>query len=319
VTASLGLATSTSAPETGVAAPSADTGPPADRLLRRMKNKATSKLSTLLLPLVRRAARSHIGGESLDDAICVAQRLAGEGLPNTLGFWDTKDDTSRQVADRYLDVIAQLAQSGLNSYVSIKPPALRFDAGLATEIALAARSAHLRIHCDSHGPDVASASHDMENVILGTLGPERTSTTLPGRWLRSLDDANWVIDNGLGVRVVKGQWPDPDDPHRDMHEGFLEVVQRLAGRAIHVRVATHDVPLAAEAIARLRHAGTSCEVELLFGRPLQAPLRWAREHRVPVRVYVPFGKGYVPSAIGLLRHNPKLALHILRGVLTADL
>jgi len=267
-----------------------------------------------LLPLVRHVARDHVGGESVDDALCVARRFADEGLPSTLGFWDTAEDTGRQVADIYLGAIAQLAESCLDSYVSVKPPALRFDVSLAAEIARAARRAHIRVHCDSHGPEVATPSHAMEDAMLTVLSPERVSTTLPGRWSRSLGDADWVIAKGLGVRVVKGQWPDPAEPQRDMRAGFLEVIHRLSGRARHVRVATHDVPLAAEAIARLRHAGTSCELELLFGRPMTSALRWAALHRVPVRVYVPFGKGYVPSAIGLLRHNPKLALHVLRSL-----
>jgi len=293
---------------------STDTGPPAEPALRRLKDQALGKASAFLLPLVRRAARGHVGGESIDDAMCVARRFAVEGFPSTLGFWDTADDTGRQVADIYLGAIAHLADSSLDSYVSVKPPALRFDTSLAAEIAANARRARIRLHCDSHGPEVATASHAMEEAMLTVLGPERVSTTLPGRWSRSLGDADWVVDKGLSVRVVKGQWPDPAEPQRDMRAGFLEVIHRLSGRAGHVRVATHDVPLAAEAIGRLRHAGTSCELELLFGRPMKSSLRWAALNRVPVRVYVPFGKGYVPSVIGLLRHNPKLALHLLRSL-----
>ena len=81
-------------------------------------------------------------------------------------------------------------------------------------------------------------------------------------------------------------------------------------------VASHDVSLAAEAISRLRAAGTPCELELLFGRPMAESMRWARENGVGVRVYVPFGKGYIPSAIGLLKHNSRLGLRILRGLVS---
>jgi proline dehydrogenase len=153
----------------------------------------------------------------------------------------------------------------------------------------------------------------MEQTML-ELGVE-VSTTLPGRWKRSLADADWAVEQGMTVRVVKGQWPDPADPERDLRQGFLEVIEQLAGRARHVRVASHDVEIAERAIGRLRRAGTSCELELLFGMPMKRPLAWAKENGAPVRIYVPFGKGFIPSAIGILKHNPRLALRVAKNVM----
>jgi proline dehydrogenase len=125
------------------------------------------------------------------------------------------------------------------------------------------------------------------------------------------------VDRGLAVRVVKGQWPDPADPHRDPRAGLLEVVDRLAGRGRHVRVASHDVPLAAEAVRRLRRAGTPCELELLYGMPLTRSLRWADASGVPVRIYVPYGRGYTPYAVAQLRRNPRLLWRLLRELVPA--
>jgi len=293
---------------------SIDTGPPPSTGLRRLKEVVVGSASSVLLPVLQRAARSHVGGETLDDALAVAHRLVHEGTPSTLGFWDTPAYGPRQVAGVYLDTIDAIAKSRLDSYVSLKPPALRFDAGVAAELGAAARAAGVRVHCDSHGPDVAAPSHAMERTLVEHCGAEAVSTTLPGRWRRSLADADWAIEQGIGVRVVKGQWPDPADPARELRHGFLEVVDRLAGRARHVRVATHDVALATEAVARLRRASTPCELELLFGMPMKSALRWASEAAVPVRIYVPFGKGFIPSAIGTLKHNPRLALRIVMNL-----
>ena len=293
---------------------SADTAPPSETTLLRLKHKVLGRALAFMLPLVQRAARSHVGGETIDDALCVARRLAQEKLPNTLGFWDTSEYSARQVTDVYVDAIEQAAKSGLDSYLSIKPPALRFDPELAAEVGAAAHKAGVRVHCDSHGCDVAEASHAMEQAMVDQIGAVNLSTTLPGRWSRSLKDADWAIERGLSVRVVKGQWPDPAEPHRDLRAGFLEVVDRLTGRARHVRVASHDVSMAAEAIARLARAGTSCELELLFGMPMARSLRWASENGVRVRIYVPFGKGYIPSAIGILKNNPQLILRVISNL-----
>lgn len=300
---------------------SADTGPPElppPTTLSRLRASASATVSAAIMPLMQRAGRAYMGGETVGDALSIARRLSAENLPTTLGFWDTKDYTARQVADICLGAIRSLAESGLDSYLSIKPPALRFDPALTAALAGAAHQSGVRVHCDSHGPEVAAASHAMEQAMLDHLEAGSLSTTLPGRWSRSLTDADWAIEQGIRVRVVKGQWPDPAEPDRDMSAGYLEVIDRLAGRARHVGVATHDVPLAAEAIARLRAAGTPFELELLYGMPMAPSLRWAEAERAPVRVYVPFGKGFIPSAVGVLRRNPRLAWLVLKDLVSPE-
>lgn len=296
-----------------------DTAPPLAQVSRFQgwKQSLKARVSASILPVLKYAARPYVGGDTIDDASCVAHRLAREGSASTLGFWDTAEHGGRQVADSYLAAIDRLAAENLDSYVSIKLPALRFDSTLTLELAAAAATRRIRLHCDSHGPDVVDRSNAMLDSMLDGFGAGWLGTTLPGRWSRSLKDADWAIARGLNVRVVKGQWPDPDDPQRDMAAGFLQVIDRLAGRAAHVAVATHDLKLASEAIGRLRAAGTSCELELLFGGRFGPLLNWARANGVATRVYVPFGEGFVPDALGLLRHNPRLIWSIVRNRLMA--
>jgi proline dehydrogenase len=132
--------------------------------------------------------------------------------------------------------------------------------------------------------------------------------TIPGRWLRSPDDASRAADWKLRVRVVKGQWADPAQPEMDMRRGFLDVIDRLRGRTTCVAVASHDVPLAREALTRLLDAWTPCELELLHGLPHHASLRMATQLGVPVRFYVPHGKAWLPYALSQAKKNP----HIIR-------
>jgi proline dehydrogenase len=286
-----------------------DTAPPeAERIsaLRRLKLQAVDGLSAAIMPVVKAAARPYVGGETIEDALCVAERLAGEGMTATLGYWDVCRDGGRRVADIDVNAIRAIAACGLDGYISVKPPALRFDATLAGELADAAADTGRRLHCDSHGPEVADRANAMLQAMIGRRGGLRLGTTLPGRWRRSLDDADWAIARNLNVRVVKGQWPDLSDPKRDLAGGFLEVIDRLAGRACHVAVATHETALAVEAVGRLKAAGTPCEIELLFGMPALPLVRWAAANGVAVRIYVPFGDGFVPNAIRVLKRNPRL-------------
>ena len=52
--------------------------------------------------------------------------------------------------------------------------------------------------------------------------------------------------------------------------------------------------------------------------PMAPALRWAKENDAPVRIYVPFGKGFIPSAVGVLRRNPRLAWLVLKDLVGAE-
>ncbi len=297
------------------------TEPPPDTAAkgwRRLRSGLVKRTSAIVMPIAQRVARDHFGGETVDDAICVAQRFATDGYPNTLGFWPVGTESARDMTDQYIASIDALAASGLDGHLSVKPPAVLFDPELAREIAEHARARNVGLHCDSHGIESVDPTRDMAECMLAHLSPANVGTTLPGRWRRSVEDADWAIERGLRVRVVKGQWPDPADPERDMGLGCLEVIDRLAGRAHHVAMASHDLPLLMEAIARLRQAGTDCEIQLIFGMPIAPILLWAKSNGVPVRIYIPYGKGFIPNAIGTLRRNPRLALRMLKGMVTRD-
>lgn len=277
--------------------------------------------SSCLWPLARRAARGYIAGPELGDALRVSDQLGGHEFRSTVGFWDGEGDSPRSVADQYLAALDALAARrcevssdvGRDSYLSIKLPALRFSAELLGEVADHAAKQQVRLHFDSHGPETADATWQAI-VALAASGPE-LSSTLPGRWRRSIDDAELAIAHGVTARVVKGQWRDIEQPEVDLREGFLNVIDRLAGRVPHVAVASHDAPLAAEALRRLRASETSCDLELLYGLPQRAALDVAAELDVPVRFYVPYGRAYLPYCLAQARRQPRLIWWLLRDSL----
>lgn len=267
--------------------------------------------SHYLSPLAARAARAYIAGPEIEDAVRVSRQLAARGFTATIGFWDGPDDMPRSVADCYLAALDAIAAAKLDAYLSIKLPGLRGSQTLVDEVLARAKQHRIQIHFDSHGPETADEA--WQAIARAAADRELSlSATLPGRWRRSLDDAETAIAHNIAVRVVKGQWADSEAPDLDMREGFLHVVDRLAGRARHVAVASHDAPLAAESTRRLRAANTRCELELLYGLPERRSLRQAGEDRTPVRFYVPYGKAYLPYALGQARRNPRLIWRLLR-------
>ena len=263
-------------------------------------------------PLVARAAQAYVAGDTLADAAILAGRLIAGGLGITLGYWDGPDDSPRRVADEYLAGIETVA--GIErGYLSIKVPSLDYSPDLLGEIVERAAGRGTRVHFDALGPETADRSRQLFDQFLGRGAT--LSYTLPGRWARSVDDAAWAAERGVAVRVVKGQWSDPADPASDLRAGFLRVIDALAGRARHVAVASHDAPLVAEAISRLRAAGTSCQVELLHGLPMRRVLRLAGSLSLDVHVYVGYGKAYLPYALSKVRADPRILWWLARDLL----
>jgi proline dehydrogenase len=262
---------------------------------------------------VMRAARNYVAGPRLEDAIALGRSLSARGQASVLGYWDEGREAARQVLSEYLAAVEAAPSVCSSSTVAVKAPALGLDPGMLSELAVASRVAGVTLHFDSLGPETAPATLTRIEGLL------RISTnlgmTLPGRWHRSRTDAERAIQLGLRTRIVKGQWADTDRTAQEPSEGFLEIARCLAGRARHVAVATHDVPLARKCLRILLQAGTSCELELLWGLPLATSLATARLFRVPVRIYVPYGQAWLPYAVSQFRTNPRVLFWIARDFL----
>jgi proline dehydrogenase len=263
-------------------------------------------------PLVQRASRAYVAGPELADAMRACRSFASQSYSATVCFWDGAEDSPLETTARYLATIDRVAEEEFDCYVSVKAPPLEFSTSLFGRIFDRARERGVGIHFDSLWPESADPTFSLIRELL----PRHSAVgcTLPGRWRRSLQDADQAVELGLGVRVVKGQWADPDAPAIDLHAGFLAVIARLAGRSKRVRVATHDPVLARAALTRLRDAATPCELELLFGLPARRALAVAAALNVPVRFYVPYGHAWLPYALRQATKNPRIAWWVFRDM-----
>jgi proline dehydrogenase len=271
----------------------------------------------VLHTLVQRVSRNYIAGPTLGDAQRISRPLAARGYALTLGYWDAADDPASEVLATYLASCEALAAPGGANYLSIKIPALKYDGGMFRALQEKSRECGVPLLFDALDTENATPTFkfiaDHAKPSQGEVG-----WALPGRWRRSLDDAERAIELGLVVRVVKGQSPDPAEPDRDPGAGYVSVVRRLAGRARCVRVASHDPVVARESLAILTAANTPCELELLYGLPLGGQVALAQEFDVPVRVYVAFGHAFLPYAMASLRKDPAAILRLLREAVRRD-
>lgn len=268
----------------------------------RAPHKAALRL--VAAPALRRAASAYVAGPQLDHALLACRALQGRGLVSTVGFWNRGDEEPSQVVSAYLAAVEAVSRNDLDGRLSIKAPALGFSPELLAELLEQARSAGVRVHFDSLSWE--SADRTLALIAEAASPHEQLGITLPARWSRSHADAETAIELGLGVRVVKGRWPDGEAPDQDLCAGFLSLVERLAGRARQVAVATHDESLARRALGLLRAAGTPCELELLFGLPTGTAARAADELSAPLRIYVPYGHATLPYRIPDVRRDVRV-------------
>ena len=287
-------------------------------------------------PLARRASRAYVPGPQLQDAVRWGHDRAPPGAGFTFGYFNGDGEPAAQVEAASGHAIAALAQlaarqggltsetsvtsvtgltgsTGLTGYCSVKPPALAYDPAALERLAAQAAQHGQWLHVDSHGPETAEPTLAALEALRSRH--TRLSLTLPGRWARSLRDAEWAAERALRVRVVKGQWPCPLRPEADPRAGFLAVIDRLAGQVAEVAVATHDADLARQAVRRLAARGTACELELLCGLPRRAAMALAHAERLPVRLYVPFGQAWLPYALQQVLRQPRLWPRLLRDSL----
>ena len=244
-------------------------------------------------------ARRYAAGPLLADALAVSERLRDAGLSCTIGYWNAAGEPFDHVQEQADAAAAALDRAGLDGYVSLKAPAFGYSDDLVRRLSASP------VHFDAMRPDSVLPTMDLARR-------HNVGVTLPSRWMRSDADAEDAVTRSARIRIVKGQWPDPVGGNRDPREGYVALVDRLAGRATEVAVATHDVPLACAALRRLRAAGTRCNLELLYGLPIRRVIDACGE--TTARVYVPYGTAYLPYALREVCRRPRILLWMMKDL-----
>lgn len=237
-------------------------------------------------------------------------KLNRSGLAATLGYFQSGDGRPEDIVAADVAAAQRLAGRSGDVYLSVKAPPLAFDPNHLRTIANSAAAARMALMFDAH----AAKDADRTLQAVRDLLPEFPGTgfALPARWLRSRGDAAGFRDTSARIRLVKGEWVDPDWRGMDIEASYLALVASLAGRAAPVAVATHDPNLAERALALLLDSGTPCELEQLRGLPKRRTMAVARRLGVPVRIYVPFGPGWWPYALDKALARPYLPSWMVR-------
>jgi proline dehydrogenase len=281
----------------------------------------------LRTPLVRRVALRFVAGTTLDDAVAAVRSL------NAAGACATLDVLGESVANRvdaeraaaaYVATIERIASEGLDANVSLKLTQMGLDLGVDTCLevlapVVAAGGRHgifVRIDMESS----AYTDRTLEVVRRLRAGGHDVGAVLQAYLRRSLADATALADEGIGVRICKGAYAEPESiayhDRTEIDRSFVDCCVRILEAGAYPGVATHDPDMIAAVQAHATEHGIGkdrYEFQLLYGIRRDLQERLLREgHRL--RVYVPYGTQWYAYFMRRLAERPANVMFLLRSV-----
>lgn len=242
-----------------------------------------------------RAASRYVAGRSHVEALGTATGLVERGHGVSVDLFGEllgDPDTAARVVEEYLSLAAALPPPPADAWLSVDLTHLALDAdpaGTADRLAgiAAALPAARRVQV---GAEDAGRTDAVLTCVLDVAGrglANRLGATLQANLVRSLADANSLVECGVHVRLVKGAYVEASGAHpygEDTDVAYLRLGFRLTELGATWSMATHD--------GRLREAlllalGTVPVEQLLGVRP--EILDQLHQRGIPTRVYVPYG------------------------------
>jgi proline dehydrogenase len=271
------------------------------------------------LRFVRATVGRFMPGETMEDALEAAERLAAEDIPVTFTYLGENVETAADadaVADHYLRLFDLIEGRGLDAEVSVKPTHLGLELDPEETFQrlrrLAKRSAALGKHLFL---DMESVPYvDPTLAIYRRLREEfeNTGVCIQAYLHRTPQDVADLLAIDASIRLVKGAYREPGDHviknRRTIRATFVKLALeflRLSGRG-RLALATHDVPMLEEIERRAAAAGfdkDAYEIQMLYGIRVADQRRLAAEG-FRVRVLISYGTHWYPWFMRRLAEHP---------------
>ena len=271
------------------------------------------------LRFVRSTVGRFMPGETMEEALEAAERLAAEGIPVTFTYLGENVESAADadaVAEHYLRLLDLIEGRGLDAEVSVKPTHLGLDLDAEETFQrlrrLAKRSAALGRHLFLDMESVPYVDPTLE--IYRRLREEfrNTGVCIQAYLHRTPQDVANLLAVDASIRLVKGAYREPGDlvigNRRTIRATFEKLALeflRLSGGG-RLALATHDVPMLTEIERRATAAGfdkNAYEIQMLYGIRVADQRRLAAEG-FRVRVLISYGTHWYPWFMRRLAEHP---------------
>lgn len=278
-------------------------------------------------PPARRLATRFVAGETLKQALEVANRLKSEGISVTLdhlGESVTNLEEAADARDADLRVLDALHGAGLEANASLKLTQFGLDLSLEKCFAnvdqLVQRAAELGgfIRVDMESSGYVDRTLGLVQRIHARHG--EVGTVIQAYLRRSRADIEALNAKQIRVRLCKGAYLEPASvafPEKaEVDRNYFELAKLLLDSGTYPAIATHDEAILAQVkkyVAERKISRDAFEFQMLYGirRDLQQQLA-AEGYRL--RLYVPFGSAWYPYYMRRLAERPANVLFVLRNL-----
>lgn len=282
-------------------------------------------------PVVQRATRKFMPGESVDDALAAAARIAasGRGIVFTqLGEAIESSADAAAVRDHYLFLFERIQQLGLPAEVSVKPTQLGLDVSRSDcksrliELAAAADRTGSVLWLDMEDSRYVDATLDLYRALKSIHSS--VGVALQAYLRRTPADIETLLPLKPIIRLVKGAY----DEHstvaypvkKDTDSAYFANARTLLGaarsRTCRPIFGTHDMKLlrriAAEATA-VKAAQSSYEIHMLYGIHEEDQVR-LREQGFTVKTLISYGSAWFRWYMRRLAERPANVWFVLRSL-----
>lgn len=275
----------------------------------------------LLYPFAKR----FIAGEDLPAVIQSLKVLDGLGFQSTvdyLGEHTLTEEQAEQSKREYLDLLREANQISQTMDFSIKLS----QVGMEISPALCKRNVEELLknagrhtaRFDMEGSETTQRAVDLCLELRQTY--KNLGIALQAYLFRTQTDIETMIQNGISVRLCKGAYKEKSaiayQSMDDIRGNFLKLAFLLLKEGAVPAVATHDEKLIREIlkfIVREKIDSRSFYFEMLYGvrRDLQ---RFLLEQGYQTRIYVPYGKAWLPYTLRRLAERKENILFLVKSL-----
>ncbi|WP_366924249.1 proline dehydrogenase family protein [Metallumcola ferriviriculae] len=272
-------------------------------------------------------AKRFVAGETLETAIENVKILNSKGIIATLdhlGESILSLDRAAGAADEYIKTLEGIAQSKINSNVSLKLTQMGLDiddnfcCSNVERIVSKARQLNnfVRIDMEDHGHLAATISifkRLKENY------PDNVGLVLQSYLYRTVADMKELSYLKANYRFVKGAYKEPKDvayPNKeDVDDNLKNIIEQHLLEGNYAAIASHDEAIIDHTIRFTNGHNiprSLFEFQMLFGISTNLQEKLAQDGYT-VRCYVPYGKDWYPYFTRRLAERPANVMFILKN------
>jgi proline dehydrogenase len=281
-------------------------------------------------PIVSYFAKGYIAGSTMADAVRVTRELNSAGMMTTidiLGEFITRFDQAISFKNNALELLNCIHREQLDANLSVKPTqmGLLLDKqgcfGLIRELVIAAKKRNNFIRIDMEDIQTTDATLELFAALRREF-PGYVGTVLQSYLHRTPDDVIALNGEGQNYRLCKGIYIEPRlhawKHPQAINGNFIASLELMLKQGAYVAIATHDEQLVYEGMRLVREYGLQrdrYEFQMLLGVDKELRQVILRNgHRL--RIYVPYGKDWLPYSKRRLKENPYIAQQALNQMLS---